>query len=80
LGHLRIQLNYLPVGKELLLKQFTMQDLQKLYEGVLQKPLERSNFQRKMLKLGIFVRHGEQLTVAANKAPYLYSFDADKYA
>ncbi len=77
--HLRIQLNYLPIGMSLLPQKFTMQDLQKLYEAILKKPLERSNFQRKMLKLGFFIRHEKQLTGAANKAPYLYSFDADKY-
>ena len=56
-----------------------MQDLQKLYESILRKPLERSNFQRKMLKMGMFIRHEKQLTGAANKAPYLYSFDKEKY-
>ena len=40
-----------------------MQDLQKLYEAILKKPLERSNFERKILKLGIFIRHEKQLTV-----------------
>lgn len=79
LEHLRIQLNYLPIGISLLPQKFIMQDLQKLYEAILKKPLERSNFQRKMLKLGIFIRHEKQLTGAANKAPYLYSFDEDKY-
>ncbi len=79
LEHLRIQLNYLPIGISLLPQKFTMQDLQKLYEAFLKKPLERSNFQRKMLKLGIFIRHEKQLTGAANKAPYLYSFDKEKY-
>ncbi|EAR01576.1 NUDIX hydrolase [Maribacter sp. HTCC2170] len=79
LDHLRIQLNYLPIGISLLSRKFTMQDLQRLYEAILKKPLERSNFQRKMLKLGIFNRHEKQLTGAANKAPYLYSFNTDKY-
>ena len=79
LEHLRIQLNYLPIGNSLLPQKFIMQDLQKLYEAILKKPLERSNFQRKMLKLGIFIRHEKQLTGAANKAPYLYSFDEEKY-
>ncbi len=79
LEHLRIQLNYLPIGMSLLPQKFTMRDLQKLYEAFLNTPLERSNFQRKMLKLGIFVRHEKHLTGAANKAPYLYSFDIPKY-
>ena len=79
LTHLRIQLNYLPIGISLLPKKFTILDLQKLYESILQKPLERSNFQRKVLKLGILIRHEKQMTGAANKAPYLYSFDKSRY-
>ncbi len=77
---LKIQLNYLPVGISLLPKRFTMKDLRLLYEAILKTNLERSNFQRKMLKLGILVRHEKQMTGAANKAPYLYSFDREKYA
>ena len=79
LEYLRIQLNYLPIGLSLLPKKFTMQDLQKLYESILQKPLERSNFQRKILKLDFLNRHEKQMTGAANKAPYLYSFNEEKY-
>lgn len=79
LEHLRIRLNYLPIGASLLPHKFTMQDLQKLYEAILQKPLERSNFQRKLLKLDFLNRHEKQMTGAANKAPYLYSFDMIKY-
>ncbi|MCW5514934.1 NUDIX hydrolase [Muriicola sp. Z0-33] len=79
LTHLRIQLNYLPIGLSLLPAKFTFLDLQKLYEAILQKPLERSNFQRKVLKLGILRRHEKQMTGAANKAPYLYSFDKKKF-
>ena len=77
--HLKIQLNYLPIGISLLPKKFTMQDLRKLYEAILGKSLERSNFQRKLLKLDILIRHEKQMTGAANKAPYLYSFNIDNY-
>ncbi|MEO1487098.1 MAG: NUDIX domain-containing protein [Bacteroidota bacterium] len=79
LEHLRLRLNYVPLGPSLLPKKFTMQDLQKLYEAILNKPLERSNFQRKILKLGFLNRHEKQMTGAANKAPYLYSFKSKKY-
>lgn len=79
LEQLRVQLNYLPVGLSLLPEKFTMQDLQKLYEAILQKPQERSNFHRKILKLGFLNRHEKQMTGAANKAPFLYSFDKKKY-
>lgn len=77
--HLKVQLNYLPVGIALLPRKFTMHDLQKLYEAILGRPLERSNFQRKILKLDFLDRHEKLMSGAANKAPYLYSFNRTKY-
>ncbi len=79
LAFIRNQINYLPIGINLLPKKFTMKELQALYEGILRKPLDRGNFQRKMLKLEIFIRHEKQLEGGAHKAPYLYSFDKEKY-
>ncbi|MEM8509517.1 MAG: NUDIX domain-containing protein [Bacteroidota bacterium] len=79
LDHLRIQINYLPIGLSLLPEKFTMKDLQKLYEAVLRKPLDRSNFQRKILKLGFLNRHEKQMRGGAHKAPFLYSFNQGKY-
>ena len=79
LNHIKIQINYLPIGLSLLPELFTMKELKKLYEAILDKELDRGNFQRKMLKLGIFIRQEKQLTGAANKAPYLYKFDKIKY-
>jgi len=77
--YIKNQINYLPIGKNLLPERFTMKQLQFLYEGILQKKLDRGNFQRKMLRLGIFIRHEKQLEGGAHKAPYLYSFDKEKY-
>lgn len=79
LVYIRNQINYLPIGMNLLSEKFTMKELQGLYESILQKKLDRGNFQRKMLKLGIFTRHEKQLEGGAHKAPYLYSFDKEKY-
>ena len=77
--HIRLRLNYLPFGNSLLPEKFTMSLLQGLYEAILGRKLDRANFQKKMLKLGIFERHEKQRTGAANKAPFLYSFQAKKY-
>lgn len=77
--YIRNQINYLPIGITLLPEKFTMKELQHLYESILEKKLDRGNFQRKMLKLGIFNRHEKQLEGGAHKAPYLYSFDQEKY-
>jgi ADP-ribose pyrophosphatase YjhB (NUDIX family) len=77
--YIRNQVNYLPIGISLLPEKFTMKELQHLYESILEKKLDRGNFQRKMLKLGIFVRHEKQRDGGAHKAPYLYSFDRKKF-
>ncbi|NAS12587.1 NUDIX hydrolase [Poritiphilus flavus] len=79
IAHVQTQLNYLPIGLSLLSKKFTMQDLQNLYEVLLNRSLDRGNFQRKMLALNILKRHEKQLTGKAHKAPYLYSFDVPRY-
>ena len=76
---LRQRINYLPIGRSLLPGKFTMPDLQSLYEAILGEKMDRGNFQRKMMKLGILIRHEKLMTGASNKAPYLYSFNHTVY-
>jgi 8-oxo-dGTP diphosphatase len=79
LDTLRLQLNHQPIGYNLLPQKFTMPELQKLYETILDKKLDRRNFQRRMLGYGIIRRLGQRREGGAHKAPYLYSFDLRKY-
>lgn len=76
---LRRQLSYQPIGYNLLPEKFTMPDLQQLYETILGQPLDRRNFQKRMLSYGILERLDERKTGGAHKAPYLYRFDKAKY-
>ena len=76
---LKRHLNYHPIGLNLLPKQFTMPELQALYETVLDKKLDRRNFQRKMLSYDILIRTEKRRTGSAHKAPWLYEFDEEKY-
>ncbi len=71
---LRITLDSKLVGSNLLPETFTMMELQSLYETILETPLRRNNFQRKMLSLDILERIEKLYTGAPNKAPYLYRF------
>ncbi len=77
---IKIHINYLPIGRTLLPEKFTMKELQELYESILQKKLDRGNFQRKILKLKVLTRYEKQLMGGAHKAPYLYKFNKIKYA
>lgn len=79
LERIRMQINYLPIGITLLPEKFTMKTLQNLYESILNRELDRGNFQKKMLKLGILIRCEKQLNGGAHKAPYLYKFDREEY-
>jgi ADP-ribose pyrophosphatase YjhB (NUDIX family) len=62
------------VGFNLMSETFTMNELQKLYEAVYQQKLVRTNFQRKMLGLGVLERLEKHYNGKAHKAPYLYRF------
>lgn len=75
LENLKMQLNHPYTATSLLPQKFTMSELQKLYENILNKKLDRANFQRKMLKSNTFIRHEKRMDGSANKAPYLYSYD-----
>lgn len=71
---LRFMLDDKLIGLNLLPDTFTMKELQILYETILDKPLRRDNFQRKILSMGILERVEKKFTGAAHKAPYLYKF------
>ena len=80
LESLRLDLNDHPVGYNLLPEKFTMPELQRLYETILDEELDRRNFQKRILAIGILERLKELKTGGAHKAPFLYRFDKKKYA
>ena len=71
---LRTNLDQKLIGGNLLPERFTMQELQNVYEAILDTKLHRSAFQRKLLASDQLVRHEKRFTGKAHKAPYLYSF------
>ena len=56
-----------------------MPELQKLYEVILDKELNRGNFFRKMKRYNILNKLNETRKGGAHKAPDLYSFNLDTY-
>ncbi|MEC4005833.1 NUDIX domain-containing protein [Flavobacterium sp. SUN052] len=76
---LRKQLIHKPIGYNLLPEKFTLPELQKLYEIILGKKLNRGNFYRKILRYDILIKLDEIRKGGAHKAPDLYSFDVEKY-
>lgn len=76
---LRLQLNWQPIGLNLMPEKFTIPELQRLYEAVLGRPLDARNFHKKITGLSILTRLDERRTGGAHKSPYLYQFDTENY-
>ncbi len=75
---LRGKVRYQPIGFELLPQYFTLTQLQKLYERILGKELNKRNFRTKILKMNI-LKEGSILRGVAHRPAQLYSFDESKY-
>jgi len=76
---LRYRTSIKPVGFELLPEKFTMLQLQKLYEAILSKELDKRNFISKINSLDILVKLEEKDMMSSRKGSYLYMFDKMKY-
>lgn len=74
LQRLRAKLGYTTVGFELLPKQFTLSELQRLYEAILERPLDKRNFRKKILSLDLLKPEGQKRAAGAHRPAQFYSF------
>ncbi len=68
-----------PIGFELLPDKFTLPQLQNLYEAVYETALDKRNFTRKILSLGILNKLKEKEKETSRKGAFYYTFDKVKY-
>jgi len=78
-NRLKAKVRYQPLGFELLPAKFTLRQLQHLYETILDCPLDKRNFRKKMLSMEILVELDEQETAVPHRAARLYRFDRKQY-
>ncbi len=76
---LRGKVRYAPLGFELLPRHFTLTQLQRIYEVILDSALDKRNFRRKILAMGLLVDTGKLQRGVAHRAPRLYRFDRRRY-
>ena len=79
LDRLRAKLRYQPIGFELLPKKFTLSQLQRLYELVLERELDKRNFRKRVLAMDLLEETDEVQQDVAHRAARLYRFDERKY-
>jgi len=76
---LQAKLRYQPVGFELLPRKFTLSQIQRVYEAVLERPLDKRNFRKKLLGTGVLMELDETQRDVAHRAARLYRFDRRAY-
>ena len=79
LGRLKGKVRYQPIGFELLPPKFTLSQLQHLYEALLQTGLDKRNFRKKVLGLGLLLPLKETQMAGRHRPAQLFRFDTDKY-
>ena len=68
------KLAYTNVAWSLLPRRFALTELQKVYEAVLGRPLDKRNFRKKILSLGLIEPVGEKAMRGAHRPAMLYRF------
>jgi 8-oxo-dGTP diphosphatase len=71
---LRNKIEWTTVGYELLPRKFTLSELQRVYEIILQKPVDKRNFRKKILAQGQIQELNETRADVAHRPAKLYSF------
>jgi 8-oxo-dGTP diphosphatase len=76
---LKGKVSYQPIGFELLNEKFTLTQLQTLYEAILETKIDRRNFRKKILGMGLLKALDEKEKNVPRKAARFYSFDNKAY-
>lgn len=74
LERLRNKIGYSSIAFGLLPDQFTLTDLQKVYEVILGKSMDKRNFRKKMLSTDLLVALGTKSSGGAHRPAQLYQF------
>src|SRR5512140_1471953 len=79
LKRLKGKVRYQPIGFELLPPKFTLTQLQRLYEIILERELDKRNFRKKILSMDLLEELDEVEQDVSHRAARLYRFDHKKY-
>lgn len=77
---LRVALRTRPLAFELLPKQFTLTQLQDLYEQVFGISLDKRNFRKKVAKMNFLQASGDTTKGGRHRPALLYHYDSKSYA
>jgi len=79
LRRLKAKVRYEPIGFELLPEKFTLGELQRLYETVLEQTLDKRNFRKKILGMDLLEPLDKYQQDVAHRAAQFYRFNHQRY-
>ncbi|GAB1447378.1 NUDIX domain-containing protein [Bacteroidota bacterium] len=79
LKRLKNRIRYVPIGFELLPEKFSLTELQEIYEVILDKPIDKRNFRKKILSYGFLTELNQKQTGVSHRAARLYKFNQKQY-
>jgi 8-oxo-dGTP diphosphatase len=74
LRRLQAKLDYTNVAYSLLPEYFTLSQLQRVYESILNRKLDKRNFRKRILSLGLLTATDRHVTDGAHRPARLYAF------
>lgn len=77
-SRLKQKIHFEPIGFKLLGQEFTMSELQTLYETILEVKFDRRNFAKKMLALDLLIAQPREKNMPS-RIPVVYSFNEKEY-
>lgn len=74
---LKEQAAFKPVGFNLLPIQFTLPQLQSLYEAIFDKQFDKRNFSKRLLSTGALIKQADKDKSASKKGAYYYKYNPE---
>lgn len=68
-----------PIGFSLLPEKFTLPQLQSLYEAIYQTELDKRNFRKKILSMGLLEKQNDKDMENSRRGAFYYKFKKEKY-
>src|SRR3989344_4015913 len=76
---LKFEIQTTNIAREILPEEFTLSNLQSLYENILQRKLDKRNFRKKIRELELVKETGKQFMEGAHRPAKLYEFRDKEY-
>jgi|TARA_B110000444_G_C18821052_1_gene587734 8-oxo-dGTP diphosphatase len=80
LNRLQERVRLRPIGFELLPEEFTLAELQYLYEKLLDQTFDKANFRKKILSMDLLIPLEKMQKAVRHRPARMYRFDSNRYA